>query len=178
MRNLPVLLLESVSLLLFLDFSPQLAVDAVFSASALILQAILDNTSHVSEQAERGKCCRPVSVDTNAVDELCCVLIAMLGGKMKIVHRLIGISWYVFTVEIDFSELVFGIVISVLGGYHKTADGFLNVLDLVLGQIYFACKVRRIGIFLRGGTVKPFYSFLYISFCCRYSSNSLSVIMA
>lgn len=83
MRNLPVLLLESVSLFLFLDLSPQLAVDAVFSASALILQAVLDNTSHVSEQAERGKCCRPVSVDTNAVDELCCVLIAMLGGKMK-----------------------------------------------------------------------------------------------
>ena len=98
----------------------------------------------------------------NAVDELCCVLIAMLGGKMKIVHRLVGISWYVFTVEIDFSELVFGIVISVLGGYLKAADGFLNVLDLVLGQINFACKVCRIGIFLRGGTVKPFNGFLYI----------------
>ena len=151
MRNLPVLLFESVSLFLLLDFSPQLAVDAVFSASALILQAVLDNTSHVSEQTERGKCCRPVPVYLNTVDELCCVLIAMLGGKMKIVHRLIGISRYVFTVEIDFAELVFGIVISVLGGYLKTADGFLNVLDLVLGQIYLACKVRRIGIFLSGG---------------------------
>ena len=86
----------------------------------------------------------------------------MLGGKMKIVHRLICISRYVFSVEIDFSELVFGIIIPVLGGYLKTADGFLNVLDLILGQIYLACKVRRIGIFLRGGTVKPFYSFLYI----------------
>ena len=62
MRNLPVLLFESVSLLLFLDFSPQLAVDAVFFASTLILQAVLEDTSHVSEQAERGKCCRPVSV--------------------------------------------------------------------------------------------------------------------
>ncbi len=155
MRNLPVLLLESVSLFFLLNFSPQLAVDAVFSASALILQAVLDDTSHVSEQTERGKCRRPVSVDTNTVDELCCVLIAMLGGKMKIVHRRIGISWYVFSVEIDFSELVFGIVISVLGGYLKAADGFLNVLDFVLGQIYFACKVRRIGIFLCGGTVKP-----------------------
>ena len=88
MRNLPVLLFESVSLFFLLDFSPQLAVDAVFSASALILQAVLDDTSHVSEQAERGNRRRPVSVDTNAVDELCCVLIAMLGGKMKIVHRL------------------------------------------------------------------------------------------
>ena len=162
MRNLPVLLLESVSLFFLLNFSPQLAVDAVFSASALILQAVLDDTSHVSEQTERGKRCRPVSVDTNAVDELCCVLIAMLGGKMKIVHRLVGISWYVFSVEIDFSELLFGIVISVLGGDYKTADGFLNVLDLILGQIYLACKVRRIRIFLRGGTVKPFNGFLYI----------------
>ena len=62
----------------------------------------------------------------------------MLGGKMKIVHRLICISRYVFSVEIDFSELVFGIVISILSGNYKTADGFLNVLDLVLGQIYFA----------------------------------------
>ena len=67
MRNLPVLLFESVSLFFLLDFSPQLAVDAVFSASALILQAVLDDTSHVSEQAERGKRCRPVPVDTNAV---------------------------------------------------------------------------------------------------------------
>ena len=117
MRNLPVLLFESVSLFFLLDFSPQLAVDAVFSASALILQAVLDDTSHVSEQTERGKRCRPVSVDTNAVDELCGIWIAMLGGKMKIVHCLICISRYVFSVEIDFSELVFGIVISVLGGY-------------------------------------------------------------
>ena len=151
-----------MSLFFLLDFSPQLAVDAVFSASALILQAILDNTSHVSEQAERGKCCRPVSVDTNAVDELCGILIAMLGGKMKIVHRLICISRYVFSVEIDFAELVFSVIVAVLGSYLKTADGFLNVLDLILGQIYLACKVRRIGIFLCGGTVKPFYGFLYI----------------
>ena len=155
MRNLPVLLFESVSLFLFFDLSAQLAVDAVFSASALILQAVLNDTSHVSEQTERGKRCRPVSVDTNAVDELCGVLIAMLGGKMKIVHRLICISRYVFSVEIDFSELVFGIVIAVFGGYLKTADGFLNVLDLILGQIYLACKIRCIGIFLCGGTVKP-----------------------
>ena len=54
MRNLPVLLFESVSLFFLLDFSPQLAVDAVFSASTRILQAVLDDTSHVSEQAERG----------------------------------------------------------------------------------------------------------------------------
>ena len=67
MRNLPVLLLESVSLFFLLDFSPQLAVDAVFSASALILQAVLDDTSHVSEQAERSKRRRPVSVYLNAV---------------------------------------------------------------------------------------------------------------
>ena len=79
----------------------------------------------------------------------------MLGGKMKIVHRLIGISRYVFTVEMNFSELIFGIIISVLGGYLKAADGFLNVLDLILGQINLACKVRRIGIFLCGGSVKP-----------------------
>lgn len=144
-----------MSLFFLLNFPPQLAVDAVFSASTLILQAVLDDTSHVSEQAERSKCCRPVSVDTNAVDELCCVLIAMLGGKMKIVHRLICISRYVFSVEIDFSELVFGIVISVPGGYLKAADGFLNIFDLILGQINLACKVRRIGIFLCGGSVKP-----------------------
>ena len=140
MRNLPVLLFESVSLFLFLDFSPQLSVDAVFSASALILQAVLDNTSHVSEQTERGKCRRPVPVDTNAVDELCGILIAMLGGKMKIVHRLICISRYVFSVEIDFSELVFGVIVAVLGSNYKTADGFLNVLDLILGQINFAAR--------------------------------------
>ena len=142
-----------MSLFFLLNFPAQLAVDAVFSASALILQAILDNTSHVSEQAERGKCCRPVSVDTNAVDELCCVLIAMLGCKMKIVHRRIGVSRYVFSVKIDFAELIFGIVVAVFGGYLKAVDGFLNIFDLILGQIYFACKVRRIGIFLCGGTV-------------------------
>ena len=122
MRNLPVLLLESVSLFFLLDFSPQLSVDAVFSASALILQAVLDDTRHVSEQTERGKRCRPVSVDTNAVYELCCVLIAMLGCKMKIVHRRIGVSRYLFSVEIDFSELVLGVVIAVFGGYLKAAD--------------------------------------------------------
>lgn len=76
MRNLPVLLFESVSLFFILDFSPQLAVDAVFSAFAFVLQAVMDDTSHVSEQTERGKRCRPVSVDTNAVDELC-------GGTVK-----------------------------------------------------------------------------------------------
>ena len=53
-------------------------------------------------------------------------MIAMLGGKMKIVHRLIGISRYVFSVEINFSELIFGIIISVLGGYLKTADAFFK----------------------------------------------------
>ena len=131
---------QSLSLFFLLDFPPQLAVDAVFSAFAFILQAALDNTSHVSEQTERGKRCRPIPVDLNAVNELCGVLIAVLGGKMKIVHRLIGISRYVFTVKIDFSELVFGIVIAVFGGYYKTADGFLNVLDLILGQINFAAR--------------------------------------
>ena len=156
MRNLPVLLFESVSLFFLLDFSPQLAVDAVFSASALILQAVLDDTSHVSEQAERGNRRRPVSVDTNAVDELCGVLITMLGSQLQIIHCGIGISRNIFAVKINFTELIFGEVVSVLGGYHKTADGFLNVLDFALGQIYLACKVRRIGIFLRGGTVKPF----------------------
>ena len=65
-------------------------------------------------------------------------MIAMLSGKMKIIHLLICISRYVFTVEIDFPELVFGIVIAVFGGYYKTADGFLNIFDLVLGQINFA----------------------------------------
>ena len=43
---------QSLSLFLFLDLSPQLAVDAVFSAFALVLQAVLNNTSHVSEQTE------------------------------------------------------------------------------------------------------------------------------
>ena len=155
MRNLPVLLFKSVSLFLFFNFPPQLAVDAVFSASALILQAVLDDTSHVSEQTERGKRCRPVPVYLNTVDELCGVLIAMLGGKMKIVHCRIDISRNIFAVEIDFAELVFGIVVAVLGGYLKAADGFLNILDFILGQINFACKVRRIGIILYGGTVKP-----------------------
>ena len=144
-----------MSLFLFLDFSPQLSVDTVFSVFAFILQAVLDDTSHVSEQAERGKRCRPVPVYLNTVNELCGVLIAMLGGKMKIVHCFVGISRHIFAVEIDFSELIFGIVISVLGSYLKTADSFLNVLDLILGQIYLACKVRRIGIFLCGGTAKP-----------------------
>ena len=38
-----------MSLFFLLDFSPQLAVDAVSSAFALVLQAVLDDTSHVSE---------------------------------------------------------------------------------------------------------------------------------
>ena len=147
-------------MLLFLNLSEQFPVCT--AAFALILNTVFNNAGDVSEQTERGNRRRPVSVDTNAVEELCGVLIAMLGGKMKIVHRLIGIFWYVFSVEINFSELVFGIIISVLGGYLKTADGFLNVLDLVLGQIYLACKVRRIRVFLCGGTVKPFYGFRYI----------------
>ena len=162
MRNLPVLLFESVSLFFILDFSLQLTVDAVFSAFAFVLQAVMDDTSHVSEQTERGKRCRPVSVDTNAVDELCGVLVAMLGGKMKIVHCFVGISRHIFAVEIDFAELVFSVIVAVLGGYLKAADGFLNVLNRILGQIYLACKVCRIGIFLCGGTVKPFCGFLYI----------------
>jgi len=96
------------------------------------------------------------------VEKLCGIWIAMLGRQLQIIHCGIGISRNIFAVEIDFSELVFGIVISILSGNYKTADGFLNVLDLVLGQIYLACKVCRIGIFLFGGTVKPFYGFLYI----------------
>lgn len=79
----------------------------------------------------------------------------MLGRQLQIIHRLIGISRHIFSVKINFAELVFGEAVAVLGGYQKTADGFLNVLDLVLGQIYLACKVCRIGIFLSGGTVKP-----------------------
>ena len=89
MRNLPVLLFESVSLFFLLDFSPQLAVDAVFSAFAFILQAVLNNTSHVSEQTERGKRRRPVPVYLNAVDELCGVLIAMLGRQLQIIHPIV-----------------------------------------------------------------------------------------
>lgn len=87
MRNLPVLLFEAVSLFFLLDFPPQLAVDAVFSAFALVLQAVMDDTSHVSEQTERGKRRRPVPVDTNAVYELCGVLITMLGRQLQIIHR-------------------------------------------------------------------------------------------
>lgn len=109
----------------------------------------------MSEQAERGKRCRPVSVDTNAVDELCGVLITMFGRQLQIIHCGIGISRNIFAVKINFAELILGIVISVLSGYLKTADGFLNVLDRILSQIYLACKVRRIWIFLSGGTVKP-----------------------
>ncbi len=154
---------QSLSLFLFLNLSPQLAVNAVFAAFAFILQAVLDDTSHVSEQAERGKRRRPVPADTNAVDELCGILIAMLGRQLQIIHCRIGISRNIFTVEINFAELVFGEVIAVLGGYLKTADGFLNILDRILGQIYLACKVRRIGIFLPGGTVKPMDSILCVS---------------
>ena len=162
MRNLPVLLFESVSLFLFFDLPAQLAVDAVFSASALILQAVLDNTSHVSEQAERGNRRRPISVDLNTVEELCGVLITMFGRQLQIIHCGISISRHIFSIKINFAELVFGEVIAVLGGYLKAADGFLNVLDFIFGQIYLACKVCRIGIFLCGGTVKPFNGFLYI----------------
>lgn len=83
MRNLPVLLFESVSLFFILDFSPQLAVNAVFSAFALVLQAVLNNTSHVSEQTERGKRRRPVPVDTNAVDELRGILLPCSAANCK-----------------------------------------------------------------------------------------------
>ena len=138
---------------LFLNLSEQFPVRT--AAFAFILNTVFNNAGDVPEQTERGNRRRPVSVDTNAVDELCCVLIAMLGGKMKIVHCRIGVSWYVFSVKINFAELVFGIVVAVFGGNLKAADGFLNVLDLILGQIYLACKVRCIGIFLCGGTVKP-----------------------
>ena len=86
----------------------------------------------------------------------------MLGSQLQIIHCGIGISRNIFAVKINFAELIFGEVVSVLGGYLKTADGFLNVLDLILGQINFACKVCRIRVFLCGGTVKPFYGFRYI----------------
>ena len=100
----------------------QLAVDAVSSAFTLVLQVVLDDTSHVSEQAERGKCRRPIAVYLNAVDELCGILIVMLGGKMKIVHRLIAISRNIFAVKIDFTETAFGVIVAVIRGYLKAAD--------------------------------------------------------
>ena len=94
-------------------------------------------------------------VSTKRVALLAVVLIAVLGRQLQIIHRRIGIPRHIFAVEINFAEPVFGIVVAVLSGYHKTADGFLNVLDRILSQIYLACKVRRIWIFLSGGTVKP-----------------------
>ena len=147
-------------MLLFLNLSEQFPVCT--AAFALILNTVFNNAGDVSEQTERGNRRRPVSVDTNAVDELCCVLIAMLGSQLQIIHCGIGISRNIFAVKINFTKLIFGEVVSVLGGDYKTADGLLNILDRILGQIYLACKVCRIGIILCSGTVKPFCDFLYI----------------
>ena len=123
-------------MLLFLNLSEQFSVCT--AAFALILNTVFNNAGDVSEQTERGNRRRPVPVDTNAVYELCGVLITMLGSQLQIIHCGIGISRNIFAVKINFTELIFGEVVSILGGYLKAADGFLNVLDLVLGQIYFA----------------------------------------
>ena len=86
------------------------------------------------EQSDRSHCCRPVFIVLYAVQELLGVLIAMLSSRGQIGNCFLVVTLDLSSVEIQLSELVFGIVVSVLRGNLEVLDGSEDVLDIFLSE--------------------------------------------
>ena len=124
----------SVKRHLFRNLFSQISVDAAVTAVGLILQTILYRPADLSEQTERAECRRVVTVGFNTVEKLCGILIAVSGRGLEVLHCFLVDPFHLFAVETNLTELVFGKVISVLGGNFKVADCFCDIFNAVLGE--------------------------------------------
>ena len=68
------------------------------------------------------------------MQELLGVLIAMLSSRGQIGNCFLVVTLDLSSVEIQLSELVFGIVVSVLRGNLEVLDGSEDVLDIFLSE--------------------------------------------
>lgn len=62
------------------------------------------------------------------------ILIAVFSRGGKVSHRFLIVTLDLSAVKINLTELVFRIVVSVLGGNFKVADRFPDILDRILGK--------------------------------------------
>ena len=123
-----------MSLFLLVDLPLELAVDAAHLFLTLIFQAVLEHTGKVMEQSDRSHRRRPVFIALYAVQELLGVLVAMLGSRGQIGNGFFVVTLDLSTVEVQLSELVFGVVVTVLRGDLEVLDGSEDVLDIFLGE--------------------------------------------
>ena len=68
------------------------------------------------------------------MQELLGVLVAMLNSRCQIGNCFLVVTLDLSAVKVQFSELVFGVVVTVLRGDFEVLDGSEDVLDIFLGE--------------------------------------------
>ena len=86
------------------------------------------------EQTERSHCRRPMTVTLNAVQKLLGIGVAFISCRLQIFHRLVIVTVDLSAVEVQLSELVFGVVVTVLRGDLEVLYGSEDILDIFLGE--------------------------------------------
>ena len=109
------------------------------------------------QEPNRSKRRRPIAVGLNTVQELLGILIAMLHCGGQIGDGFFIIPLDLFPVEINLSELVFRIVVSVLCGNFEVTDCPKNILEFRFRESKLSGKICGIGILLFGGSLQILY---------------------
>lgn len=145
-------MLEAVCLLLLVDPSLELSVNGSRFSFLLIVKLILDHSAQMMQETDRSKRSRPIAVGPDAVQKLLGVGISMLCGRGQVGNGFCIIPLVLFAIEIDFSEPVFRIVISILGGYLEVSDRPENIFYLGFGEENLSGEICGIGILLPCGS--------------------------
>ena len=142
---------------LLVDLPLEFSVNDSGLSFLLIVKLILNHPAQMMQEPDRAKCCRPIAVGLNTVQELLGILIAMLRCGGQIGDSFFIIPLDLFSVEINLSELVFRIVVSVLCGNLGVTDCPKNILEFRFRESELSGKICGIGILLFGGSLQILY---------------------
>ena len=150
-------MLEAEGLFFLVDLPLELPVNGSGLSFLLIVKLILNHSAQMMQESNRSKHRRPIAVGLNAVQELLGILIAMLRCGGQISDGFFIIPFDLFSVEINLSELVFCIVVSVLRGNFEVTDCPKDIFDISIRQPNLSGKIGGIGILLYGGSFQVLY---------------------
>ena len=145
-------MLEAVGLFLLVDLPLEFPVNGSGFSFLLIVKLIMNHPAQMMQEPNHSKRRRPIAVGLNAVQELLSILIPMLRCGGQIGEGFFIIPLDLFSVEINLSELVFCIVVSVLRSNFEVTDCPKDIFDFSIRQPDLSCKIGGIGILLYGGS--------------------------
>ena len=134
-------MLETVSLLLLVDLPLEFPINGTGFSFLVIVELVLDHPAQMMQEPDRAHCRRPIAVGANTVQKLLGIRIAVLRCGGQIGDGLFVILLDLFAIEIEFSELVFRIVVSILHGNLKVTDRPEDILYLRFGESDLSDKI-------------------------------------